>query len=362
MPIYETTTARIAYHDAFVQDLYDDIGRLIGGDTALAETVEARLRELARANSEQTAEYWDSHEDGLGIPDSAYKAGPPYLFPDHEPVRVFRTSMTTGTTAGQAPYSERGMELMDASILRNAGRHIIGELDRPAVIRLVPAEHRAPAMVMAHGMELISRRFGDPMLSSCVLGESGIDYALLGKLLDAAVAEERPVVIIGATSAFVNLCQAMREASAAWTLPPGSRLIDAGGHKRSRQVTVDEIRAMAADVFGIEPGGHRNLFGMTELASQLYDGSDVALGPSGERPKGPEAFVRAQVRDPIDLRPLSRGMGLLEVVDLCVIDRPCAVLTGDWGITGPDGTAIVGRVAAGRPRGCSLAIDAMTTG
>ncbi|KIF75052.1 hypothetical protein QR77_16175 [Streptomyces sp. 150FB] len=372
--------ARIGYGDPFVSELYEDIGRLITGDPPHthdtpnapdapdapdAKEVESRLRILARTNSEETAAYWISHEDGLGIPDSAYKTNPPYLFPEQERVRTFRTSMTTGTRSGEVAYSARGMELMDLSIVGNARHHIMRGLDKPAVIRLVPPEAAAPGMVMAYGMELIARRFGDPRLSGCVLGARGVDHEALKRLLDGAVAERRPVVIIGATSVFTNLCRTLRELGQSWELPPGSRLVDAGGHKLARRVTVDEIRAAAAEIFGIGPGGHRNLFGMTELASQLYDGdsegADVAAGPAGERPKASEPFVRTLVRSPVDLTPLARGTGLLEVIDLCVIDRPCAVLTGDWGIAGPDGTAIVGRVAQGRPRGCSLALDAITT-
>jgi len=354
------STTRIAYSDKFVGELYTDIGQLISGESADAKGVEYRLRILAETNSEATAAYWNSHECGLGIPDSAYKTNPPYLFSEEEPARIFRTSNTTGTRAGRALYSVRGLELMDMSILSSAGRHIMHGLDEPAVIRLVPSEQAAPGMVMAHGMELIARRFGDPRLSGCVLGDAGIDHSALHRLLDCSVAEERPVVLIGATSVIINLCQSMKELGKSWELPSGSRLVDAGGHKRDRQVTVDEIRTMAADVFGIEPEGHCNLFGMTELASQLYDGEDIAVGPAGERPKRSEPFVRVQVRAPDDLRVLEHGTGLLEIIDLCVIDRPCAVLTGDWGLAGPSGTAIVGRVAQGRPRGCSLALDQIT--
>ncbi|MGP2438429.1 hypothetical protein [Streptomyces sp. JW3] len=352
----------IAYHDPFVDELYEDIGRLVDGEAPAAEEVESRLRELARRNSEATAAYWDLHEAGLGIPDSAYKANAPYLFRDRPPVRVFRTSNTTGTGTGRVAYSERGMALMDRSILANAGRHVMHGLVRPAVVRLVPSERAAPTMVMAYGMELIARRFGDPRLSGCVLTDSGVDRAALHRLLDGATAEERPVVLIGGTSVFVNLCRSLTRDGKSWALPAGSRLVDAGGHKQNRQVTVEEIRTLAGEVFGIEPRAHRNLFGMTELASQLYDGEDTSAGPSGERPKRSEPFVRAQVRATGDLTLLDNGVGLLEVVDLCVLDRPCAVLTGDWGLAGPAGTAVVGRIAQGRPRGCSLALDQIATG
>ncbi|WP_328522710.1 hypothetical protein [Kribbella sp. NBC_00359] len=351
--------ARFAYRDKFVKELYEDIAQLILGESISASNVEYRLRMLAYSNSEETRAYWRFHGDGLGIPDSAYKSNPPYLFPEQEPVRIFKTSMTTGTRAGWIPYSAQGMELMDLSIVRNAGLHIMHGLNEPAVIRLVPSEQSAPTMVMAYGMELIARRFGHPGLSDCVLSDSGVDLSLLRRLLDGAVAEQRPVIMIGATSIFVNLSQSLKKLGCSWELPAGSRLVDAGGHKLSRQVTVDEIRTMAADVFDIEPGpaGHLNLFGMTELASQLYDAEDTPVGPSGERPKGSETFVRAQVRATSDLSILRHGIGLLEVVDLCVLDRPCGLLTGDWGLSDPAGTAIIGRVEQGRPRGCSLLLD-----
>ncbi|MEU5835644.1 hypothetical protein ABZ820_18490 [Streptomyces diacarni] len=353
-------TKRIAYRDTFVDELYEDIGRLVTGDAVDAHLVEARLRLLARTNSAATAAYWDHHEDGVGVPDSAYKASPPYLFPDREPVRVFETSNTTGTGTGRVAYTPRGMELMKTSIVRNAGARLLRGLAEPAVIRLVPSEQAAPRMIMAHGMEVIARRFGHARLSSCVLDGSGVDRHALRRLLGHAVAEERPVVLIGATSVFVNLCQSLRDEGESWRLPSGSRLVDAGGHKRDRRVSVEETRAMAARVFGIEPRGHCNLFGMTELASQLYDGWDTAVGPLGERPKASEPFVRAQVRAPDDLSLLERGAGLLEVVDLCVLDRPCALLTGDWGLAHPAGVAVTGRVAKARQRGCSLALDQVT--
>jgi len=353
---------RISYRDKFVGDVHQDIGRLLHGDSVDAADVERRLRVLARANSSATEGYWHSYGDGLGVPDTAYKTNPPYLFPDQEPARVFQTSNTTGTRVGQAPYSARGMELMEASILRNMKQHAMGGLTEPAVIRLVPPPEERPAMVMAFGMELVARRLGHPRLSGCVVTGSRIDHPLLIKLLDSAIAEQHPVVLIGATSIVVNLCEAMKEHGRSWQLPPGSRLVDAGGSKRARRVTVDEVRTVAADVFGVAAEGHRNVFGMTELASQLHDAADVSMGPAGERPKGSETFVRAQVRDAADLSLLQDGLGLLEVIDLCLLDRPCALLTGDRALAGPSGVAVVGRVSDVRSRGCSLTLDQVSTG
>src|SRR5262245_43185066 len=61
------------------------------------------------------------------------------------------------------------------------------------------------------------------------------------------------------------------------------------------------------------------LFGMTELASQLYDASPAPVGPRGERAKASNGWVSPLVRDPMTLGPRSSGFGLLEVCDLAIL-------------------------------------------
>lgn len=251
---------------------------------------------------------------------------------------------------------------MDASILRQARSQIVRGLDRPVFVRLVPPESLAPEMVMAHGMELIARELGHPELSVCVIGAGGVDYGLLAKRLDLAVSEALPVVLIGGSFAFVNVCAELETRGLRWSLPSGSRVVDAGGFKgRARGVDVSGLRALLQRTFGVAPSTCLNLFGMTELASQLYDAADDALGPLGERPKGRTPFVWPQVRDAHSLELRAQGSGLLEVVDLCILDRPYRILTGDRGIACQRGVAVAGRIERGQSRGCSLTLDAMTT-
>ena len=354
--------ASIAYRDAFVVNLIADMHTMIAGDGALQQSVELRLLELSAANSPKTHDYWARTSPGLGVPDTAFRGELLYLFSDQPPVRLFGTSGTTGRARGRAAYSPAGLELMNASILANARLHILRGLDRPAFIRLVPPEETAPEMVMAYGMALIERNFADPELSGSVLGPGGVDYAHLQAMIDRAVVVGRPVVLIGASFAFLNVCEQLEKMRRRWQLPAGSRFVDAGGFKgRSRTISVDGLRALVSRSFGIGPGDCVNLFGMTELASQLYDAEDLPVGPRGERPKAGGASVRVLVRDPTSLAPKRVGKGLLEVVDLCILDRPPAVLTGDIGVAAPAGVAITGRVER-RARGCSLALDELTAG
>ena len=351
-----------SYNDTFVKNLIDDIGSLILGDSSLRVSVHEKLLELATANSPQLNQYWNKTSWGFGIPDQAFKEKSPYLFPMDTVVKTFRTSGTTGQTRGSASYSQHGLDLMKQSICRSAARHLIKDLQSPVIVRLVPPEEVAPEMVMAFGMELIAKTFGHPDLSTSVVSSNGFDLQLLQKVLDAAVLDNLPVILLGGSSAFVNLCVLLKQQNLRWQLPAGSQVMDAGGFKsRAGEIKVEDMRTMVSETFGVPIQAFKNIFGMTELASQLYDAVNSAVGPLGECPKGNETFVECYVRSPLTMKRGESTIGMLEVVDLCIIDRPCTVLTGDLGIATAEGVAIVGRVARGQSRGCSLALDEVTT-
>jgi len=350
------------YGSSFVNELFVDIGRLVIGEHADSGSILTRLCELTAANSSVAAEYWDATEHGRGIPDSAFKSASPYLFEDCAPTRTFTTSGTTAATRGSVSYSPLGMELMRLSIVENARRHILHGLNRPAVIRFVPTEEAAPGMVMAYGMELIATTFGEPELSDVVIGPHGVDCNRLARTLKRVIAEGIPAVLIGGSSAFVNVCASLAHENVSFELPVGSRVIDAGGFKGvSTTIRIDAMRKALSATFGIADDGFVNLFGMTELASQLYDSVDQPIGPLGERPKGRLPFVEPRVRSTETMEFVDGCTGLLEVIDLCVLDRPPVLLTGDLGIATEQGVAIVGRVEKARSRGCSLTLDEITT-
>lgn len=353
----------VAHDDPYVGRLFEEIAALLVDGEGDPAAIHDQLLELAEANSPEVARYWKQAGRGVGVPDTAYKSGGPHLFPDEPPVRVFRTSGTTGSTRGEVRYSKLGLELKRLAISLGARRHVIPDQDPPVVLRFVPPEEEAPEMAIAYDMARIEESCGHPELSAPVMGPGGVDMDLLVSRLDAAVAEGLPVVMVGGTFAYVNICDALLEQGRSWRLPPGSRVFDGGGFKgRSRVMSVRELRATLTRVFGIEEHGFGNLFGMTELACQLYDASDEPVGPLGERPKGSRPWGGPRVRAAGSRELLERGRGLLEVVDLCLIDRPAVLLTGDAAIAHPDGVAVAGRVAGSAGRGCSLSLDEMTGG
>jgi hypothetical protein len=354
MPVLLKTAASapIGYSDRFVARLYAEIGALIEGDALDADGIAHDLEELAARNNPSVREYWRRTRPGLGVPESAFRGRSLFHFPDAAPVCAFRTSGTTARARGVAEYSERGLDLMHRSIVVNARRHVFGWLDRPTVIRLVPDPHAARGELMPHVAALLARTFGDPASSTSIAGGQGLDVPALIERLNRAVVEERPVVMIGGSSALAHLCDALGAAGRRWVLPYRSRIVDAGGLKgRSRALEVDALRGRLAAILGLGRECFNDIFGTAGLASQLYDGVNAPLGPKGERPKHALAFLRPRIRNPITWASTETGPGLLDVADLCVLDRPYAVLTGDWGIASQHGVVITGRAVAAESRG-----------
>lgn len=351
----------LRYSDPQTEKIFEQIAETICDGSSWNSELEEVLIELALANSPEVAEYWKRTERGRGVPDRAFRGARLYWFADQSPERTFRTSGTSGAGArGEAAYSPRGLELLRLTILEHARRRIVCDLERPAMIRFVPDERAAPEMIMAYGMGLIASELGDRDTSAVVVAPSGVDFELLADKVQRAVSADQPVVLIGGSFAFVNVCDALEARGQRWALPPGSRMIDAGGFKgRSRELDVDTLRASVGRVFGVSPDRCTNLFGMTELASQLYDGADVPLGPLAERPKSRTPFVEPRVRAVESMDRIEAGPGLLEVADLCILDRPYVVLTGDLAIASADGVAITGRAERGETRGCSLSLESL---
>jgi hypothetical protein len=157
--------------------------------------------------------------------------------------------------------------------------------------------------------------------------------------------------MIGGSFGFVNFMERLTPETTL-RLPPGSRLLDAGGFKgRSREVNRFEFMDMVEASFGIPRSHIFNLYGLTELASQFYS--------QGDSPKRPPHWTRALVVDPLTLEaagPDSRGVPLL--FDLANVSRPLAILTDDIAEpAGNGGFHVLGRASGTAPRGCSLNLE-----
>lgn len=352
---------RLTADDAFVRRLADDMGSLISGTGGLRDSVRDRLIELAERQSDTVARHFQRKGRGFGVPTSANRGAGLFHFPEVEPVRVFRTSGTSGRTRGVAAYSPRGFELLNLTILRQARQKLaLGVQGRCfASIRLLPASAVVPEVVMAYGMETIAQDLGFPTLSDTAFIGSQLDFPRLKHLLQGARAEGAPVLLTGGTFTLVNACDTLLASGEGFELPKGSVVLDAGGLKnRARSVSVTEYTRLIERCFG--PVRCVNLFGMTELTSQLYDVDSKPVGPRGERVKGGCPWVFPTVRDPVTLSAIQSGMGLLEIADLATLDRPCVILSDDIAVATSGGAAVIGRAMGAPTRGCALHIEELS--
>jgi len=258
-----------------------------------------------------------------------------------------------------------GLELMKASIDRNAEAHLFPEGRTTRLLVLAPPPRLAPSMIMAWGMNRLIERFGLPGSRFC-MGEEGFDPGSLVDELRRAEQEETAVTLIGASFGFVNFLDFCEAKRISFDLPAGSRIMDAGGYKgKSREVPREELVERMALGFGI-PGHYCvNLLGMTELASQFYDNvlRNAGLGRGESRFKVNPPWTRTVVVNPVTLGPAEPGaVGLLKHMDLANRERPSVIQTDDLGRSIGSGFEVLGRAANDGSRGCSITIDEIVQG
>ena len=137
--------------------------------------------------------------------------------------------------------------------------------------------------------------------------------------------------------------------------------MDTGGSKgMGRDLTRSEQLDRYAAAFGIPANRVVNEYGMTEMASQFYDGSLLGLDPDVKL--GPH-WVRTRIIDPRTGGDAEPGEpGILVHIDLANMDSVAAIETEDLGVARGDGFVLLGRAAGAEPRGCSLATDALLRG
>lgn len=261
-------------------------------------------------------------------------------------VRTFRTSGTTSGARGEHP--SRDLTLYDLAAERAARDYLFGAR-RMRLVMLAPHPDEAPDSSLSYMLGRFVEWFGDG--ASWCWRDGALATDALRAALDASLADQAPLAILGTSFALVHADDALAS-DERWQLPAGSLAMPTGGFKgRSREVDPAQMRALLASRFGLDPT--RDVigeYGMTELSSQMYE-RDGAL----EVP----AWVRATPVDPDTLRPVPPGAtGILRVDDLANLDTAVSIQTADLARLRDDGRlTLLGRAPGATPRGCSLAIE-----
>lgn len=284
----------------------------------------------------------------------------------HPPERDTVQFFTSGTTS-----AERGQHCMRRTdTYRLAaiqwGRRALLPRDAAGatVIAIAPRydaqSHSSLGFMMQAFLEAFDTRGHAERPSRWLLSDDGVDVEGLRRVLQVAARKTQPVLVLATSFALVFLLDALAGA----TLPSNGQttVMQTGGFKgKSRQVAPDELRTSVARAFGIDAARVVGEYGMTELTSQLYEGTL----PDGELVGEtdwfmPPPWLRVDAVDPIRFEPLPEGQeGLARFTDLGNVDSAIRVLTEDRIRCRGGNVQLLGRAVQAPERGCSLGDEAL---
>lgn len=283
--------------------------------------------------------------------------------------RVFRTSGTSLGAASRGEHPFRTTATYELAALSWGARMLWPDRHRLRVLILAPPLDEVPDSSLGFMIDRFAARLGGP--ASWHVRNGALDAAGFARACAEARAANEPAIVLGTSFAFVHLLEA-RLPEGATLLPEGSRAMQTGGFKgRSREVPAEELRAAIARSLGVPPSHVVGEYGMTELSSQLYEGTIAAArAPEQEISAGASPgiylappWVRVTAVDPETLAPLPAGeVGLARIVDLANVDSAVAIQTADRVRVTARGVELLGRASGAPPRGCSIAIDQMLGG
>jgi Acyl-protein synthetase, LuxE len=298
------------------------------------------------------------------VPTDVFRLARLAVHPAGLDVALFRTSGTTQGARGEHPL--RTTETYELAALAWGERFLWPDGAALGAIVLAPPFSAQPDSSLGFMLDRFAAVLAGPSSFHVQLTDSGeARLDLDGIARAAAHARElaRPAIVLATSFALVHLIEQAQGLDL--RLPPRSRVMQTGGFKgRSREVAPDVLRGLVAEAFGVPPDHVVSEYGMTELSSQLYEGSLVAA--LARRPGvrhgvyAAPPWVRIDAVDPVSLEPVPRGeIGIARIVDLANVDSVVAIQTADRVRVTPEGVELLGRLPGAAPRGCSIAADEM---
>jgi hypothetical protein len=195
------------------------------------------------------------------------------------------------------------------------------------------------------------------------VGSTGIDWDGLESVVERARADGRPLLVLATAFALVALLD--RASGSRLHAPERTLVMLTGGFKgKSRSIAPAVLRQEVAQLFDLDPMRVVGEYGMTELTSQLYEGTAPGAelqGPAGVYLEPP--WLRVTPVDALSLAPVPEGeVGLARFVDLGNVDSAVAIVTEDLIRRVGAGIELLGRGPKSVPRGCSLALESLLAG
>jgi hypothetical protein len=314
-------------------------------------------------------------DDVPPVPSDAFRLTRVATFPaELDGVRFF-TSGTTGADRGT--HAMRRLDTYETLSLSFGRTALLPPQGSALVVALAPPLTNPPSSSLGYMMARFMEQFdgeridgSDESLGSAwpgrwLLGENGVNLAGLELAARSASHARRPLLVLGTAFALVRLLDDL--AGARLPLPGGSVVMQTGGFKgRTREVSMEELRAGVSYAFQLGAGRVVGEYGMTELTSQLYEGTIRESALAARHPNAEAGtyfeppWLRVTPVDPVSLLPVPDGeAGLARFIDLGNIDSALSVVTQDLVRRHDGGIQLLGRQPGAPARGCSLAIEAL---
>ncbi|HJV45959.1 MAG TPA: CoF synthetase [Bacillota bacterium] len=305
---------------------------------------------VARKKTPLTIKTW---KDIPPIPIQAYKEVTLSSEPIEEAEAVFMTSGTTNKEKKGKNYHPT-LSVWDASMVGPFRHFVLPHTQKTTIFVLSPAEEMNQNSSLSRYLTKAVEYCGTEQ-SQFFFNQDGLDMEGLVHSLQSIEQSSDPVLLMGATFSYVHFLDYCEERNLSFHLPKGSVIFDTGGLKgQAREISGDDFYAWITRSFGIDRMDCINMYGMTELSSQLYD--QTIRKKQVEKATPP--WVRTVILDPETLAPLPHGMvGVIAHYDLANWNSALAILTEDQGFYNENGLVLLGRIQGSEARGCSIAID-----
>jgi hypothetical protein len=295
------------------------------------------------------------------VPTDAFKLTRVAVHPPELDVVSFHTSGTTGEARGTHHF--RTLETYRTQSLAFGRQALASDREGPRTVAcLAPAPSAPPTSSLGMMMQYFADAWDPhtPEAERWLVRDGEVNVDGLERAARAATERGEPLVLLATAFALVALLDRLK--GRAVSAPPESVVMVTGGFKgRTREVAPDRLREDLARTFGISEQRLIGEYGMTELSSQLYEGTL----PEGSLQGGPGIFLEpATLRvfpvDPLTLEPVPDGqVGLAKIVDVCNVDSAVAIQTQDRVRRVAGGIELFGRAPGAPPRGCSLALESL---
>lgn len=279
--------------------------------------------------------------------------------PIEEAEAVFMTSGTTNPEAKGKNYHP-DLTMWDASMKGPFKQFVMPDYEKMTIFVLSPAEDLNQNSSLSRYLSNAVSYFGTEN-SEFFFSEEGLNFERLVSQLKRCEEQREPVMLMGASFAYVHILDYLKEKQIQFRLPEKSRIFDTGGFKgQSREVDMEQLYTEFQTYFQIGRDKCINMYGMTELSSQIYDQTILSsyLNRSVIHDKAEASWIKTVILNTETLEPVQQGeKGVIAHYDLANWNSCLALLTEDLGYQTENGFVLLGRIKDSEARGCSIAVD-----